>query len=234
MSIEKFKAELNQLGISYTDHQLFQLEQYYQLLLEWNQKMNLTAIIQKEEVYLKHFYDSLTLTKIINLNEQETLCDIGTGAGFPGIVLKIFFPHLKMTLVDSLQKRTIFLKNTIDVLQLKNVEVCNARAEEYALKNREKFDVVTARAVAHLRILLEYGIPMVNTDKYFIAMKGNINNELKESETTILKLGCEKQDILSFSLPMDAGNRTLILFRKKEKTNLLFPRKYNEMKKKSL
>lgn len=234
MSIEEFKKELDQLEISYTDKQLNQLEQYYQLLMEWNQKINLTAITKKEEVYLKHFYDSLTLVQIINLKEQETLCDIGTGAGFPGIVIKIFFPHLKITLVDSLQKRTNFLKNVISSLQLEKIEVCNARAEEYALENREKFDIVTARAVAHLRILLEYGVPMVKVHKYFVAMKGNINDELKESEKTIDQLDCEKQNVISFILPYDAGNRTLILFQKQKKTNQLFPRKYSEMKKKRL
>lgn len=234
MLVEQFKKELDQLGILYTENQILQLEQYYHLLIEWNQKINLTAIIEKEEVYIKHFYDSLTLTKIINLNENETLCDIGTGAGFPGIVIKIFFPNLKVTLVDSLQKRTIFLKNVIDVLQLKDIEVHTARAEEYALKNKEQFDIVTARAVAHLRILIEYGIPMVKVGKYLIAMKGNANDELKESKTTIMKLDCKVKNEIRFSLPFHAGNRTLLLFQKQKKTSHLFPRKYSEMKKKSL
>lgn len=234
MKIEEFKKELDILGIKYNENQLIQLEQYYQLLIEWNKKMNLTAITEKEQVYLKHFYDSLTLVKIINLEEQETLCDIGTGAGFPGIVIKIFFPNLKIKLVDSLQKRTLFLKNVIDVLHLENIEVCNARAEEFALNNREKYDVVTARAVSHLRILLEYGIPMVKVGKYLVAMKGNIETELRESRTTIENLNCEKLNEISFDLPFDAGHRTLLLFQKHKKTSTVFPRKYSEIKKKSL
>lgn len=234
MNIEQFKFELDQLKIEYTEKQLTQLEQYYQILIDWNLKMNLTAITEKNQVYLKHFYDSLTLSKIINLKEQESFCDIGTGAGFPGIIIKIFYPHLHITLVEALEKRTKFLKYVIEQLQLENIEVYHARAEAYACKNREKFDVVTARAVSHLRILLEYGIPMVKIGKYFIAMKGNIEEELKESETTIPKLDCEKLNEVSFELPLDAGHRTLLLFQKMQKTNNLFPRKYSEMKKKSL
>ncbi len=234
MQIDEFKKELDILGIKYNENQLIQLEQYYQLLIEWNKKMNLTAITEKEQIYLKHFYDSLTLVKIINLKEQETLCDIGTGAGFPGIVIKIFFPNLKIKLVDSLQKRTLFLKNVIDVLHLENIEVYNARAEEYALNNREKYDIVTARAVSHLRILLEYGIPMVKVGKYLVAMKGNIEMELRESRSTIEKLNCEQLNEISFDLPFDAGHRTLLMFQKHKKTSTLFPRKYSEIKKKSL
>ncbi len=234
MNLEEFKIELEQLNIKYTEKQLIQLEQYYQLLIDWNEKINLTAITEKEQVYLKHFYDSLTLVKIINLEEQETLCDIGTGAGFPGIVIKIFFPDLKVTLVDSLQKRTIFLNKVIETLQLENIEVYHERAEDFACQNREKYDVVTARAVSHLRILLEYGIPMIKVGKYLIAMKGNIEEELKESNSTIEKLNCEQINEISFELPFSAGHRTLLMFQKKKKTSNLFPRKYSEMKKKSL
>lgn len=234
MSIDEFEFALSELGISYTKNQIYQLEQYYQLLITWNEKINLTAIVEKTQVYLKHFYDSLTLTKIINLKEQESLCDIGTGAGFPGIVLKIFYPHLHITLVDSLEKRTKFLKTVIETLELENIEVYHARAEEFALQNREKYDIVTARAVCHLRILLEYGIPMAKVEKYLIAMKGNIEEEQKESESTTIKLDCKIKNQISFELPDKAGHRTLIMYEKMKKTNPLFPRKYNEMKKKSL
>ena len=234
MQIEEFKKELDQLEIKYNETQLNQLEQYYQLLVEWNNKINLTAITEKEQVYLKHFYDSLTLVKIVNLEEQETLCDIGTGAGFPGIVLKIFFPNLHITLVDSLEKRTKFLTYVIEQLQLKNIDVYHERAEEFAASNKEKFDIVTARAVSHLRILLEYGMPMVKVGKYLVAMKGNVEEELKESNSTIEKLNSKKIREISFELPFDAGHRTLLLFQKEKKTSHLFPRKYSEIKKKSL
>lgn len=234
MNLEQFKFELDQLKIEYTEKQLTQLEQYYQILIDWNLKMNLTAITEKSQVYLKHFYDSLTLSKIINLKEQESFCDIGTGAGFPGIVIKIFYPHLRITLVDALEKRKKFLKYVIEQLQLENIEVYHARAEEFAKNNRERFDVVTARAVSHLRILLEYGIPMVKIGKYFIAMKGNIKEELKESKSTMKKLDCEQLNEISFELPQCAGSRTVLLFQKQQKTSNIFPRKYSEMKKKSL
>ena len=158
MDKELFILETNKLGIDLTNEMFEKLEKYYELLVEWNEKINLTTITDKKEVFLKHFYDSLTLCKVINLNEVDSLCDIGTGAGFPGIVLKICFPHLKLTLVDALNKRINFLKLVCEELKLNNVECIHARAEEYALKNRDKFDVVTARAVASLPILLEYSI----------------------------------------------------------------------------
>lgn len=234
MSIDKFKFEIDSLGIQYTDYQLQQLEQYYNLLIEWNEKINLTAITEKNQVYLKHFYDSLTLTKIIDLTKQENLCDVGTGAGFPGIVLKIFFPDLKITLVDSLQKRITFLNLVIKELHLTNIEAIHARAEEYAKENREKYDIVTARAVSHTSIILEYGIPMVKIGKYVILMKGNIGSELEESKTALNKLKCQINNVIEFDLPEEAGHRTLVSCLKCEKTNSLFPRKYSDIKKKKL
>ncbi len=133
MTKEEFIKAIAKMNIDYTEEKLSKLEKYYELLVEWNKKMNLTAITDKKEVYLKHFFDSLTLTKVIDLNKEKSLCDIGTGAGFPGIVLKIFFPHLKITLIDSLNKRLIFLNEVVKVLKLENVELIHARAEEYAL-----------------------------------------------------------------------------------------------------
>ena len=234
MSIDEFKVQVDSLGIQYTDYQLQQLEQYYNLLVEWNQKINLTAIIEKDQVYLKHFYDSLTLVKIIDLKDQESLCDVGTGAGFPGIVLKIFFPNLKITLLDSLQKRIDFLNLVIQELDLKNIETIHARAEEYARENREKYDIVTARAVSHTSIILEYGIPMVKVGKYVILMKGNVGSEIEESKIALTKLKSQINNVIEFDLPKEAGHRTLISCLKCEKTNPLFPRKYSDIKKKKL
>ena len=234
MSIEEFKKALKEMGIEYTENQITQLEIYDQLLMEWNEKINLTTIIEKEQVYLKHFYDSLTLTKIADLKEQKTFCDIGTGAGFPGIVIKIFYPHLHVTLVDSLEKRIKFLNDVIDQLHLKDIEVYHARAEEFACNHREKYDIVTARAVAHLSTILEYGIPMVKIEKYLIAMKGNIEEELLESQNAEEILNCRLENKLQFELPFHMGSRTLLLFQKMKTTNLRYPRKYSEMKKKRL
>jgi len=182
---------------------------------------------------LKHFYDSLTICKIINLNKEETLCDVGTGAGFPGLVLKIFFPNLKITLVDSLNKRIKFLNDVINKLNLKKIETKHERMEEYSRKNIEKFDVVTARAVAQMHFLLEVAIPMLKINKNFIAMKGNIENEI-DYQIAMNELSCEQKDIIKFKLPMEKSNRTLIKIEKKEPTPKIFPRKYNDIKKKPL
>lgn len=234
MNQSRFIEELKKLNIEITDKQLKDLETYYEMLIEYNKKMNLTGITEKEQVYLKHFYDSLTIIKIIDLNEQETLCDIGTGAGFPGMVLKIVFPKLKVTLVDSLNKRIEFLKDVKNKLNLENLEIINSRAEEFAKGNIEKFDVVTARAVAHLSILLEYSLPMIKINKYFIAMKGNIKEELEESKNAIKLLNSKLEEDIEFKLPIEESNRNLVKIVKISKTNNKYPRKYSEIKKKKL
>ena len=174
MNKNKFIEELKKINIVLDEKQLNQLEKYYELLVEYNKVMNLTGITEKEEVYLKHFYDSLTIIKVIDLKNVNSLCDIGTGAGFPGLVLKIVFPNLKVTLLDSLNKRINFLNTVIEELKLENIETIHARAEEYAILNRNKFDITTSRAVAHLSILLEYAIPITKENGYFIPLKGNI------------------------------------------------------------
>lgn len=232
MDRELFVREVKKLNIDLTEKILDQLDAYYQLLIEWNEKINLTAITDKNEVYLKHFYDSLTLCKVIDLNNEESLCDIGTGAGFPGIVLKICFPHLKLTLVDALNKRINFLKLVCAELGLNGVECIHARAEEYALKNRELFDVVTARAVAPLNILLEYSIPLVKVSKYFIALKGN--EDINESKNALKVLNCKLLDISKFLLPIEESNRSIIKIEKLGNTSGKYPRRFAEIKKKPL
>ena len=234
MNQSKFIEELSKINISLNSNQIEQLNKYYELLIEWNEKINLTNITEKEQVYLKHFYDSLTLIKSVDLKENLTLCDIGTGAGFPGIVLKIVFPNLKITLVDSLNKRVKFLQEVIKELNLTNIEVYHERAEIFARQHIESFDVVTARAVAHLSILLEYCIPMVKINKYFIAMKANINEELEESQNAIEKLKAKVVKIDSFKLPVEESNRTIIKIEKLEKTNKKYPRNTNEIKRNRL
>ncbi len=234
MNKEKFIEELEKLDIKITKSQMEQLDEYYHLLKEWNQKINLTSIIEEKEVYLKHFYDSATLNKIINLSHIETLCDIGTGAGFPGIVLKILFPHLKITLVDSLNKRIEFLNIVIDKLNLKNIQTIHERAEEFSRKNQEKYDVVTARAVSHLAILLEYCAPAIKINGFFIAMKANISEELKESKNAMNLLKMKLIQKVEFNLPIENSKRTLLKIQKLEKTPFKYPRKYIEIKKKRL
>ena len=231
MTKEEFIEQVKKLNIILTKQQLEQLELYYQILINTNQQMNLTRIVDKQEVYLKHFYDSLTIVKIIDLKQIETLCDIGTGAGFPGIVLKVVFPHLHITLIDSLNKRVAFLKQIIQQLGLKNIEAIHARAEEYSKDTKEKFDIVTARAVAPLNILLEYSLPLVKQNHYFIAMKGNFNLKEETTTKTFEKLNSHIQKIEQFELPNQAGNRTLIQIKKDKQTNEKYPRKYVEIKK---
>lgn len=233
MTITEFQEELKKLGIVLTDKQFKQLEKYYELLVKYNKVMNLTGIVEKEEVYLKHFYDSITLIKQVDLNKNISLCDIGTGAGFPGLVLKIVFPNLKVVLLDSLNKRVNFLQCVIDTLNLKNVEVVHARAEDYAILNRNKFDITTARAVAHLSILLEYAIPMTKINGYFVALKGNIEEELKEVEFVLKQLNTKLIEVNNFSLPFENSKRSLIKFQK-IKDNKKYPRKYSEIKKNRL
>nr|MBP3258499.1 16S rRNA (guanine(527)-N(7))-methyltransferase RsmG [Bacilli bacterium] len=233
MTINDFIEELSKIGIELDDKKLSNLERYFELLVEWNLKMNLTGITKKEDVYLKHFYDSLTLMKVIDLNKVETLCDIGTGAGFPGLVIKIVFPEIKVTLVDSLNKRINFLNEVIKELKLENIETISARIEEYGVKNREIYDIVVARAVASLPVLLEYAIPLVKVDGYFIAMKSS-KDELNDLKDIYKKLNIELDKIVTFLLPFENSNRALMKFKKISITNKVFPRKYVEIKKKPL
>lgn len=232
MDIDLFISEVQKLGVEVNDEKLQKLEKYYELLILWNEKMNLTAITEKKLVYLKHFYDSLTLAKVINLNEIDSLCDIGTGAGFPGIVLKIFYPSIKLTLVDALNKRVIFLNEVIKELKLDSVETIHGRAEEYAKNAREKFDVVTARAVSSFNVLLEYSIPLVKEGKYFIAMRGS--DDTLNSSKALELLNSKKTKIVSFKLPIEESNRTIILVQKNGKTSLKYPRKFSEIRKSPL
>ena len=233
MNQNKFIEEVKNLGIEVTDEKIVQLEKYYELLIEYNKVMNLTGIVDKEEVYLKHFYDSLTIAKIIDFNKENNLCDLGSGAGFPGIVLKIFYPELNIVLIDSLNKRINFLNKIIEELDLKNIVAIHTRIEDYAKNNKEKFDIVTARAVAPLNILLELGINLVKVGKYFIAMKGNIQNE-PNFKNAIETLNCNLDNTIEFKLPIENSNRSLIKIRTEKSTNKLFPRKYSDIKKKPL
>ena len=234
MNKEQFIEELSKIGIQLSEKQLEQLHIYYEMLVEWNKVMNLTGITEEDQVYLKHFYDSLTIVKAVDLKQEETLCDVGTGAGFPGLVLKICFPHLNVTLVDSLQKRLTFLEEVIKKLDLNGVETVHARAEEYSLATREKYDVVTARAVAPLSILLEYCAPLVKVGKYFVPMKGNIAQEILSIENAINLLNVELKRKVEFTLPFEGSNRNILVFFKLGNTSKKYPRKYNEIKKKPL
>lgn len=233
MNKDEFIIALQKLGINATKDQLLKLDIYYNMLTEYNEHVNLTRIIEEKDVYLKHFYDSLTISKIIELKNQSVL-DIGTGAGFPGIVLKIFYPNIKITLVDSLNKRIVFLNKVVKQLGLKGVTLVHDRAEDFAKTNREKYDVVTSRAVAELRILLEYSVPCLKVNGTFISMKGKADEELLNSKSALLVLNSKIIDIKEFQLPNNEGQRTLIKVVKLKETNVKYPRKFSEIKKNPL
>ena len=233
MNKEEFIKELEKLNIKITDNQLEQLDKYYHLLYLENKKYNLTAITDEPSVYLKHFYDSLTIVKTIELNNQY-ICDIGTGAGFPGMVLKIIFPNIKIDLLDATLKKCEFLSMIIKELKLSGINVINARAEEYSIKNREKYDIVTSRAVAPLKHLLEYSIPLLKIDGLFVALKSNIDNELININNYYQKLGLTDEEITKFKLPYEDSLRTIYKIKKIKKTPLIYPRKYSQIKKKDI
>ena len=232
MNIDEFKLEVSKLGINVTSLEIDKLEKYYDLLVEWNEKINLTAITLKKDVYLKHFYDSLTINKIIDLSEIDTLCDLGTGAGFPGIVLKIFFPQLKLTLVDALNKRINFLDVVVKELSLENVTLVHARAEEYGKDHRECFDVVTARALSSFPILLEYSASLLKVHGHLIAMRGL--DDSSDGIDALKVLNLKINNVLEFKLPFEESNRTLVDVIKVDKTPQKYPRRYAEIKKKTL
>ena len=234
MKKDEFLKELEKINITLTENQILKLAKFYELLVIWNEKINLTTILKEEDVYLKHFYDSLTLIKVIDLNKELTLLDVGTGAGFPGIVLKIVFPNLKITLLDSMNKRISYLNEIIKELDLKDIDTVCARDEDYALKNREKYDIVVCRAVAHLEILVEITLPLVKVNGYFIAMKSNANEEIALARKKIIVLDSKIIEILSFKLPFENSIRTLIKIQKFKKTDLKYPRKYDKIKKENL
>ena len=227
MNKEEFIEELSKLNITLTDTMKNQLEQYYQILVSENKKYNLTAITEKESIYLKHFYDSLTLSKIITL-DNLSLCDIGTGAGFPGLPLKIFCPELKLTLLDSLNKRVKFLQLVVDELGLKDVEVIHARSEEAARnkKYREKFDLATARAVARLPIICEYCLPFVKQGGTFIALKGRqYEEEIQEAQKAFSVLGGKLVKSMPVKLPELEDKRAVVYIKKEKATPKVYPRK---------
>lgn len=234
MNKNEFIKSLEELNIEVTAEKLDLLDKYYKELVEYNSHTNLTAITKEEDVYLKHFYDSLTITKVIDLNTIDNLLDIGSGAGFPGIVLKIFYPHLKVTLLDSNNKKTTFLSYITEKLNLENVTVIHDRVENYAKDNLNKFDIVTSRAVANLRVITELSLPLVKVNGYFIAMKGNIAEELKDAEKTISSLSSKIEKIIDFNLYQETGQRNIIKIKKLKETTIKELRPYDKIIKRSL
>ncbi|WP_019120837.1 16S rRNA (guanine(527)-N(7))-methyltransferase RsmG [Brevibacillus massiliensis] len=228
MGKEQFAERLSENGIVLTAEQLAQFDLYYRLLVEWNEKMNLTAITEENAVYTKHFYDSVSAAFSFPFAEINTVVDIGAGAGFPSIPLKICFPHLQVTIVDSLQKRISFLENLSRELGLTHVQPLHGRAEDFGQDKafRESYDLATARAVARLNVLAEFCLPFVKVGGHFIAMKGpDISFELQEAKKAIKALGGKTKKVETLHLPDEAGERNIIVIDKIDPTPKTYPRK---------
>ncbi|PIC57203.1 16S rRNA (guanine(527)-N(7))-methyltransferase RsmG [Sporosarcina sp. P12(2017)] len=228
MTEEQFYEALQEKGFELSDTQKQQFKRYFEVLVEWNEKMNLTAITDAPSVYLKHFYDSVTSAFYVDFKKYESVCDVGAGAGFPSIPLKIIYPHLHVTIVDSLNKRITFLNHLAGELKLENVAFVHARAEEFGRnpKYREQFDVVTARAVARLSVLSELCIPLAKQGGLFVSMKGAAaSEEMKDATRAVKLLGAVLQNEHEFVLPQENSERHIFVFEKKKQTPKKYPRK---------
>lgn len=228
MNPEQFVEALKAKGIELSSKQIEQFSIYYQTLVEWNEKINLTALTEEPDVYLKHFYDSISAAFYYDFTKKLHICDVGAGAGFPSIPLKICFPNIKVTIVDSLQKRIVFLNTLAAKLDIEGVSFYHDRAEDFGKNKsfRETFDVVTARAVARMSVLSELCLPLCKPNGVFIAMKGaQADQELNLGKMAIKLLGGEVNKVETFELPEEAGERSIIIVDKKRKTPKKFPRK---------
>lgn len=229
MNPELFKSSLADAGIRLNDQQMTQFNRYFELLVEWNEKMNLTAITELEEVYLKHFYDSLTVAMHVELADQTyRLVDVGSGAGFPSIPLKIALPNLEVTIVDSLNKRINFINEVINALGLEGVHAYHDRAETFGQNPqfRGQFDFATARAVARLNLLAEFCLPLVKKNGQFLAMKAQqSDDEIEEAKHAIAILGGKFAEDIQFDLPAEAGERHILRIEKPKETPKKYPRK---------
>ncbi|TCJ02155.1 16S rRNA (guanine(527)-N(7))-methyltransferase RsmG [Cytobacillus praedii] len=228
MNLDQFIEMLSAKGILLSPQQIQQYETYYSTLVEWNEKMNLTAITDKHEVYLKHFYDSISAAFYFDFRQPIHICDVGAGAGFPSLPIKIAFPELQVTIVDSLNKRIGFLEHLSNQLGLKNVQFIHDRAETFGQKkeHRETYDVVTARAVARLSVLSELCLPLVKVGGTFVAMKGaSAKEELEAGKKAIAVLGGKLEQSYSFTLPQEESERNILIIKKEKSTPKKYPRK---------
>ena len=233
MNKEQFIEELQKISINPTPQELSKLEIYCETLIEYNQHTNLTAIKTPDDIYLKHFYDSLTLLKYFKESKAQVL-DIGTGAGFPGMVLAVFCPEYHFVLLDANHKKTDFLQYLNSKLQLPNVEIVNCRAEDYVRHHFESFNYVVSRAVADLKILLELSLPALKINGRFLPMKSNISEEIKDIDIYLYTLNGAILMKEEFLLPYENSRRTILEIVHFKKTDTLYPRSYDKILKKPL
>ncbi len=232
MNKQEFIDNCKSISIDITNEIYNKLYFYFESLVEWNNKFNMTTILEEKDVFLLHFYDSLCLIKAIQLNSVESLCDFGTGAGFPGLVLAIVFENINVTLIESNAKKCSFLEYIKKKLNLKNVEIINSRVEEYSRKNREKFDVVTCRAVTSIPIILELSTSLVKVNGYLSPLKSNCDEELLKYKYLLKELDLEMTKKITYNLPINNAFRTIPVFKKNKKTNIKYPENYAKIVKK--
>lgn len=231
MTKEEFIINCKNLSIEITEEIYSKLYKYFELLVEWNNKFNMTSILEEKEVFLLHFYDSLCLNKI-NLNEINSLCDFGTGAGFPGMVIALVYPNIEVTLVESNNKKCTFLEEVKQQLNIKNVSIFNERIEDFARKNREKYDVVTCRAVTSIPIIIELSTSLIKVNGLLAPLKSNCEEEINKYKYLEKEFNLKLENLIKYNLPINDAYRVIPIYKKLKETDIKYPRNYGTIVKK--
>lgn len=231
MTKEEFIINCKNLSIEITEEIYSKLYKYFELLVEWNNRFNMTSILEEKEVFLLHFYDSLCLNKI-NLNEINSLCDFGTGAGFPGMVIALVYPNIEVTLVESNNKKCTFLEEVKQQLNIKNVSIFNERIEDFARKNREKYDVVTCRAVTSIPIIIELSTSLIKVNGLLVPLKSNCEEEINKYKYLEKEFNLKLENLIKYNLPINDAYRVIPIYKKLKETDIKYPRNYGTIVKK--
>lgn len=229
MTKEEFILYCDKLNIKISEELYNKFFTYFEMLIEWNNKFNMTTILEEKDVFLLHFYDSLCLSKVVDLNKEVSLCDFGTGAGFPGLPIAIVFPKVSITLVESNQKKCMFLNAVKESLKLENVTVINDRIENYSSKEREKFDIVTCRAVTSIPMILEMATSLVKVNGFLVPLKSNCEEELVKYSYLESEIGIKLIQKEVYTLPINDAYRVIPVYKKEKVTDKKYPRSYNSL-----